>query len=76
MPRHLIDRVFDPFFTTKDVGRGTGLGLYVTHQIVEQHGGTVHLESTEGEGTTVLVTLPRGGAHGTEPGGAADVQGH
>jgi signal transduction histidine kinase len=66
VPKHLLDRIFDPFFTTKDVGQGTGLGLYVTHQIVEQHGGTVHVESTEGEGTTVLVTLPR-----CEPSGAA-----
>jgi len=57
--RDLLDKVFDPFFTTKDVGRGTGLGLYVTHQIVEQHGGTIRVESTEGEGTAVILTLPR-----------------
>ena len=71
IPRHLLDRVFDPFFTTKDVGQGTGLGLYLTHQIVEQHGGTVHVESREGEGTTVLVTLPRREPHRPAPGGAA-----
>jgi len=60
IPAHLIDRVFDPFFTTKDVGEGTGLGLYLTHQIVEQHGGSIHVESKVDEGTTVHIRLPRG----------------
>ena len=60
MAREVLDRIFDPFFTTKDVGHGTGLGLYLTHQIVEQHGGTLRAESAVGEGTAVLLTLPRG----------------
>lgn len=55
---HLLDRVFDPFFSTKDAGRGTGLGLYVTHQIVEQHHGSIKVESSEGRGTTVTLRLP------------------
>ncbi len=59
IPRHLLDRVFDPFFTTKDVGEGTGLGLYLTHQFVEQHGGTIRVESEVGAGTTVVLRLPR-----------------
>ncbi len=58
IPRHIIDRIFDPFFSTKDVGHGTGLGLYLTHQIVEQHGGAIRVESTIGEGTTVTIRLP------------------
>ncbi len=58
IPPHVIDRVFDPFFSTKDVGHGTGLGLYLVHRIVEQNGGTIRLESTAGEGTTVTIRLP------------------
>ncbi|HET8538527.1 MAG TPA: HAMP domain-containing sensor histidine kinase [Anaeromyxobacter sp.] len=58
IPPHVIDRVFDPFFSTKDVGHGTGLGLYLVHEIVEQNGGTIRLESTPGEGTTVTIRLP------------------
>jgi two-component system, NtrC family, sensor histidine kinase HydH len=50
------DRIFDPFFTTKD--NGTGLGLSVTHQIVEQHGGIVTAEANPGRGTTFSVSLP------------------
>jgi two-component system, NtrC family, sensor kinase len=60
MPKEVVDRVFDPFFTTKDVGHGTGLGLYLTHQIVEQHGGAIRIESVPGEGTAVHLTLPLG----------------
>jgi signal transduction histidine kinase len=58
IPPHVLDRVFDPFFSTKDVGHGTGLGLYLVHQIVEQNGGTIRLESTAGEGTTATIRLP------------------
>jgi signal transduction histidine kinase len=61
-------RAFDPFFTTKDVGHGTGLGLYLTHQIAEQHGGTIRLESAPGEGTAVHVTLPLGAVRPVDSG--------
>lgn len=53
-----LPRVFDPFFTTKDVGHGTGLGLFITHDIIVGHGGTIVAKSTPGRGTTFIVTIP------------------
>ncbi|MCK5580245.1 MAG: response regulator [Candidatus Omnitrophica bacterium] len=52
------DMIFDPFFTTKDVGDGAGLGLSVSHNIIENHGGTLEVESKVGEGSTFKVILP------------------
>jgi hypothetical protein len=56
IPRQNLERVFDPFFTTKE--EGTGLGLAICKQIVEQHGGTLQIESEEGRGTRVLLLFP------------------
>lgn len=53
-----IAHIFEPFFTTKVVGKGTGLGLFVTYSIVENHGGSINVESEEGKGTEFTVRLP------------------
>ena len=54
-------KIFQPFFTTKPTGEGTGLGLSLAYDIITKgHGGTIKVESTEGEGTTFVVTLPLG----------------
>lgn len=56
---HLI-RLFDPFFTTKDIGKGTGLGLTISQNIIKSHNGSIDVESTEGEGTCFTIKLPIG----------------
>jgi two-component system, sporulation sensor kinase E len=56
--RDVIDRIWDPFFTTKDAGKGLGLGLALTYNIVKRHGGDIRVESTVGEGSQFTVLLP------------------
>ncbi|MEW6533704.1 MAG: ATP-binding protein [Thermodesulfobacteriota bacterium] len=53
-----LPRIFDPFFTTKDVGKGTGLGLFITHDIIVRHQGTIKVDSAPGLGTSFVVRLP------------------
>jgi two-component system NtrC family sensor kinase len=53
-----LAHIFEPFYTTKDVGEGTGLGLSVTHGIIQDHGGFIDVATTAGQGTTFSVYLP------------------
>jgi signal transduction histidine kinase/CheY-like chemotaxis protein len=58
MDEETMNRIFDPFFTTKERDRGTGLGLAIVYGAVEQANGSVDVDSTPGEGTTITVTFP------------------
>jgi signal transduction histidine kinase len=58
IPEESLQHIFDPFFTSKD--EGSGLGLAVSHQIVQEHGGFVTVESTVGRGTAFFVHVPAG----------------
>ena len=59
IPEAARDKIFDPFFTTKEIGRGTGQGLAIAHNvIVNKHGGTLRFETECGKGTTFFIRLP------------------
>jgi signal transduction histidine kinase len=53
-----VSRIFDPFFTTKEEGLGTGLGLYISKNLIEAAGGSITVESEPGQGTTFRVVMP------------------
>jgi signal transduction histidine kinase len=57
MPPTVIERAIDPFFTTKPLGKGTGLGLSMVYGYIQQSGGYISLQSSEGHGTTVAIYL-------------------
>jgi len=54
----VIDKIFDPYYTTKEIGKGTGMGLAITHGIIKEYGGTITVESLLGKGTTFHVYFP------------------
>ncbi len=58
MSQEVKEKIFEPFFTTKPSGEGTGLGLSVSFKIIEDHKGTIRVESEPGEGATFVITLP------------------
>jgi signal transduction histidine kinase len=59
MPESVRARIFDPFFTTKEVGKGTGQGLSISHDvIVNKHKGSLSCVTEEGVGTTFIIELP------------------
>ncbi|HWI40937.1 MAG TPA: ATP-binding protein, partial [Verrucomicrobiae bacterium] len=58
IPEEAMDRIWDPFFTTKEVGKGVGLGLALTYDIVKRHRGEILVESVPGSGTVFTVRLP------------------
>jgi len=57
LPEHQ-EQIFKPFFTTKGVGKGTGLGLYVSFQVIKEHHGEMHFETKPGKGTKFIIILP------------------
>jgi signal transduction histidine kinase len=59
IPAENRKKIFDPFFSTKDVGHGSGLGLYIVHDIIERHGGRINVDSQIDQGTTFTIWLPR-----------------
>lgn len=58
IPPELIEKIFLPFFTTKPDGQGTGLGLPIVKDVIEQHNGEIDIDSNVGKGTTVTIRLP------------------
>lgn len=59
MPEQIINRIFDPFYTTKPVGKGTGLGLYISYKIIaEKHRGRLKCVSVPNQGTEFIIELP------------------
>jgi len=58
IPAETLPRIFDPFFTTRAVGHGMGLGLFIVHQIIEEHGGCIVAVSNPGEGARFHIRLP------------------
>jgi len=58
IPQENLSKLFEPFFSTKKKGKGVGLGLSVAYGIIQEHGGSIQVQSEEGRGTTFTVELP------------------
>ena len=58
IPEENLDKIRDPFFTTKDPGEGTGLGLFITNTIIDEHDGSIDVISNVGKGTIFIISLP------------------
>jgi two-component system NtrC family sensor kinase len=58
IPRENLAKIYEPFFTTKPVGKGTGLGLFITHRLVAEMGGSIGVRSQPGQGSLFTVRLP------------------
>jgi signal transduction histidine kinase len=58
IPESIKEKIFQPFFSTKPTGQGTGLGLSLSYDIVKAHGGTLEVNSKEGEGSEFIILLP------------------
>jgi len=65
IPKAVLGRIFDPFFTTK--AQGSGLGLSIAHRIVKDHGGNIEIDSEPGQGTKVVMELPKAETKGVKP---------
>jgi signal transduction histidine kinase len=59
IPEEVQGEIFEPFFTTKDAGKGTGLGLPMVSKIIDEHNGTIEIDSAPGIGTRVIIQLPQ-----------------
>ena len=58
IPKTILGKIFEPFFTSKKVGQGTGLGLSISYGIVQDYGGTIKVETREGDGSNFIIRLP------------------
>ncbi len=66
IPQDIQSRIFDPFFTTKPVGQGTGLGLSLSHGIIDRHGGRIQIDTQADTGTSFVIDLPLDAAPSSE----------